>query len=450
MNAPKKIHRLTFELGFPAGLAAGKGSSGNNIAFSRNGMERPVLRGTSLAGILRAAWRKTYGSGDIEKYFGSAADTGTPSALSVPDVVLDFGKDGETLYRTFHHRNRHTGAVLDGGLFSIETAPPDTKGNVTLWLRDDGKLSGKEFFGKLAGILERGLIFGGNGNRGIGLGEVKDGFQYREYNFADVDYLSDHYAWREGTIPSGDEKNNLVPIFPDSTNLLRIDLTLEIPRGQDLLVGDGQGIDADSEPQCLRDENGKPKKWLLPGSTLHGLFRGWITRLAAREGKIVSDSVEKSQEKATGDIIGWMFAKNRRDDDSFVDEIEKTYPVESLFGSLHKAGRIHIADSYCDADQNDTQHRMHVALDAISGGAIEHLLFDNMVLTKGTFPVTIIVENPKEYEVEWIAQTIRALDHGLLRVGASKSAGRLALKGPFTAKGDWHEKLTPKQEGEVR
>jgi hypothetical protein len=67
-------------------------------------------------------------------------------------------------------------------------------------------------------------------------------------------------------------------------------------------------------------------------------------------------------------------------------------------------------------------------LDAISGGAIEGMLFDNDVLTAGEFNVKILVKDAKDYEAKWIAQTLKALDLGVLRIGSSKAAGRLELK----------------------
>jgi len=69
----------------------------------------------------------------------------------------------------------------------------------------------------------------------------------------------------------------------------------------------------------------------------------------------------------------------------------------------------------------------------------EGFLFDNQTLTAGQFTVTIVIKDPSEHEAKWIAQCIRALDMGLLRVGSSKGAGRLALASAPTANGPFNE-----------
>jgi hypothetical protein len=39
----------------------------------------------------------------------------------------------------------------------------------------------------------------------------------------------------------------------------------------------------------------------------------------------------------------------------------------------------------------------------------------------------MLVKNIQEHEAKWLAQTLKALHLGLLRVGSSKAAGRLEL-----------------------
>ncbi len=64
---------------------------------------------------------------------------------------------------------------------------------------------------------------------------------------------------------------------------------------------------------------------------------------------------------------------------------------------------------------------------------MENLLFENTTLVGKTqtaglrFEVTIQMELPSQEEVQWLVKTIRALDVGVLRVGSSKSSGRLSL-----------------------
>jgi CRISPR/Cas system CSM-associated protein Csm3 (group 7 of RAMP superfamily) len=417
MHTYNRIHRLSFELEFPNGLSVGDGCFGNEQLLAKDGAGQLVLRGTSFVGVLRHAYEKTFNNADT--FFGSSAENGQESPLVVSDIVLNAKS---SIRRTSHLRNRHTGAVLDGGLYSIEATPKGTTANITLWYRGEDE----NFFTNLAGLISEGLTFGGNSNRGVGLAAAKE-FYIAKYILSDkkqyADYLNDFYNWRNNKQLSSGEKLEISK-NSESENLT-LEFTLRIPRGQDILIANGN----ENSPQIVTGTDEKDY-YLLPGSSLHGLFRSWITRLAKREGKNISDSAKvyngkkDTPKEYTGEQLGWMFDKKLD-----VHRIDKEYPVESLFGSLHKAGRLHISDSYCLAcDSSHIQHRKHVALDAISGGAIEGALFDNDVLTAGEFPVKIIVKQAKEHEAKWIAQTLKALDLGIVRVGSSKASGRLELK----------------------
>ena len=90
-----RVHRLVVPLEFPAGLAPGAGKdAGNRLVVARDGFDRPVLRGSALAGALRHAWTNAAPreAGAVERWFGHAAkgDDGVdrPSPLRVADVPL--------------------------------------------------------------------------------------------------------------------------------------------------------------------------------------------------------------------------------------------------------------------------------------------------------------------------------------------------------------------------
>lgn len=468
-----RIHSLFLPLVFPSGVALGEGSDFNLLTIARNGAREPVLRGTALAGVLRHAYRhhlKTVGrhmdvDQAVDTLFGSVPKNesrgGTKSWLQVSDCVLDIGNSSAT-QRTHHLRSRHTGAVVDGALFSLEACPPNTKTTAALYLRED------EDFGRvdagplriletLHGLLAEGVTFGGNAARGLGAVTIDAGKTvYRCYDLTDpteyAGWLNDDRAWRVNReLPGNGSPIDAEPSATD--DMLKVEFTLAIPRGQDLLVGDGQGLDHEMEPQRVVDAEGR-QFWRLPGASLRGMFRAWVTRLAARDEDTKEkpvDSVrrhldhdrgEESDDSAlkslSGDNLGWCFLLPKDDRKHGVARTD--CPIASLFGSLFQAGRLHITDAYarCSSDNPDDdlpeeQKRMHVAVDRITGGAAESMLFDNTVLTAYSdgrspkFQVTMRVQDPSEKEAEWLARTLQALDLGILRVGSSKSSGRLEL-----------------------
>ena len=122
-------------------------------------------------------------------------------------------------------------------------------------------------------------------------------------------------------MPSG---QMLYPADDQDCQVLEVRFTLGIPRGQDLLVGDGQGLDHEIEPQRVVGADGNTY-WRLPGASLRGMFHAWVARLAAREGKPVADNVQRHIERETrvrkgerlpkeeqlnGDNLGWCFLPN--------------------------------------------------------------------------------------------------------------------------------------------
>lgn len=496
----RRVHALFLPLRFPSGVAPGEGGDYNVLTVARNGDDKPVLRGTAVAGALRHAWAKhlrDQGKSEAEvkrqtrRFFGWALESrsddderateaqpakrGIDSLLQVGDTVLNqMQQDQDVVTRTHHWRNRHTGVVTVGGLYSLEACPPGSTATVALWLREpmpaideagsatpDDAISADEFLDVLVASLEGGLTLGGNAARGIGAVELdRKSVKYKTYDLSDIEqhasFLDDHLAWRQNSesLPAAESLPEIEREAVSPTTL-QIDFCLKIPRGQDLLVGDGQGRDHEMEPQRVTRVDGT-ECWRIPGGTLRGIFRGWSTRLAARNrppgGGQIADDAETYR-----DLPADKKSKPRHIEPAD----EKTYldcPVNQLFGSVFAAGRIHISDAEapCLAKvkvfengkpgsrevRPEEQVRMHVAVDRVTGGAAESMLFDNTVLTGGPdgkspeFNFSMRVDKPKKHEVEWLVATLHAIDLGILRVGSSKSSGRLCLKRAPVVRGE--------------
>jgi CRISPR/Cas system CSM-associated protein Csm3 (group 7 of RAMP superfamily) len=453
------IHALTFEVVFPHGLCDGQGSGYNRIEMTRDGQGRPVIHGSSIAGVLRHGLPQD----EYVDFFGKPAkeqagdQPGYDSPLQVPDCVLSFSKDNSSeVERTHHLRDRHTKAVQKGGLYSLETCPPGTKMMLTLWLDDSAIAmllgsseqaieSSKAFLSSVHELFRQGITMGGSAARGIGLAETSNSYQYRFYDTCQLEdhaaYLDDHRKWRgaPNVFPTGREQLPKPKLVDDR---LRLRLRLEIPRGQDLLVGDGRGTNFTLEPQIVRGANGK-RLWRLPGSSLRGAWKTWMTRLAAMEQNDgdyrIADSWDHGPD-ANGEKLGFALAVNQDalgDNEDYGDR-NINCPITSLFGSCFKKRRIDIFDSLSecrvvDADKLPyrSQSRMHVAVDRITGGAAESMLFDNAVLTSEDvdfFDVLIWVRTPELREIEWLKKALQAMHHGLIRIGSSKSSGRLSIR----------------------
>ena len=450
------VYKITADVVFPEGIAPGAESRSNKKAVARNGKNETVLRGSALAGVLRSAYANQSGlkshDDKVAMWFGRGMEEeiDTGSILQIEDAVIKSKSINERVHNMI---NRHTGAMVDSGLFSIEAIPPMASTTISITLKAGaGEVEKyKEFISTIVNILGNGLVTGGNRNRGIGRMEVKGDIFLRVFDIDTIDglcnFMDAQYQERKTKALLSGEKQKIV----ENTDVLKISLDFSIPRGEDLLIGDGQEMDYTLKPQSVMFADGTVH-WRIPGSSLRGVIRAWMTRLAAREGLIIRDSIERwyeqydesSPEKYKPDMAGWGFIDKKHQTEYQKDPALLKDPIMDLFGSMYKRGRIHITDSFAPMEEEkDTQDRMHVAVDRFSGGANEGALFNNQVLIekKLKFSVTIFLESPTEDEIKWLIKTFRAIHLGILLVGSSKGGGRLEIKS-ITAKGLQSQAIT--------
>lgn len=462
---------------FPEGVHFGTGKHFNLLAIANDGLGRPVLNGTSLAGWLRNVWRQhlpaartldrrddptnvLFGSAidDTEAAAEGLIDTSVESSVKVTNYVLSTGGE-DFVERTHHYRNRHRGTVLEGGLFGVEMCPPGTTTQLGIWILEptsDAAIGSNEFdeqavqlLNVASATLASGAWMGGSRNRGFGRVEVDGAIEALRFDLSKLshhaNYLAAHRQWRQTGQVRIERKTFDFPLNPKSvrsTERFTLQFTLTIPTGQDLLVAD-TSEDGIPEPQrvAAADSN---TYWRIPGSSLRGLFRSWFHRLAARDSlnsqtqvAIADNAWDYVAREQSGSYTGDQIGIGWTPDPSALPEPSADFwPIVSLFGDLRNPGRIRISDavSRCSdaVPENclESQARMHVAVDRVTGGAAKGLLFRNRVLTTlascpPTFRFHLQIDRPRPQEVQWLARALIALHLGILRVGSSKSAGRL-------------------------
>jgi len=434
----KYAYRISGTVNFPEGVMPGEGGESNILTVAKNGRDKPVLRGTSLAGALRAGLYER-DKVNAEYWFGkelkSGEDKSDDSRIIVADMILNTGSSTIT-NRTHNHINRHTGAVIEKGLFSIESLPPDTTGKLLVYINSrasDNDTEESEFIKVIGAIFGNGLTLGGNRNRGIGRLECLDALVLHSFDISTVAgyaaWMNARYADRTGSSVASGEKLSI----KSGDEQFVLDVTLGIPRGEDFVIGYGKTMGHLAEPQKVKKTDGK-EYWRIPGSSIRGVFREWMTRLAVRDGKTIrnnADSYCKGQLDMCGDNPGWGFYTG---DDRLYYKAkpeELKDPILKLFGSLYHRGRIHITDAFSTTEVHDTdiQERMHVAIDRFSGGANEGMLFDNTVLIGDVrFGLRISIDSPLPEEINRLVKTLKALHLGLITIGSSKGSGRLEIK----------------------
>ena len=196
-------------------------------------------------------------------------------------------------------------------------------------------------------------------------------------------------------------------------NCFTVQVILGIPKGQDALFAEGNDMFPVSAKVAGQE------RWKIPGSTFRGIFRSWMSRLAARDGEKLLDSAERYLE---------------RGDKKDVEDDDRDDAIRSLFGTLYHKGRIHFTDAFSSFSRNDSLHiqrRRHVVIDRFTGGTNDGKLFENSVLVNPDgdlkFTLEVSIQDATEKEVCWLERTFRAMNLGILRFGSSKAAGRLEV-----------------------
>lgn len=421
------MHRICVPVHFPHGVSVGADRIGNGATISRDGVGRPLVRGSSWAGVLRRELHRRDPS--LVKWFDDSRSDqcGRPSNchITVHDSVLYGASDrlASSVIRTHNAVDRHDGAPVAGALFTVEAAVPGASCTLELWiaatLGDDQAV--QALANEIATVFRRGIMVGGSKARGLGECRLSDSTAvvWQRFDLSDPSTLAQWLDLRSGRSHEGGEQRQLGTSrssanAPDKD----LDMTVEfvIPAGQDLLCGDGQVGDRALDVQRVVDAAGN-ELFRLPGSSLRGVMRGWCSRLAAREGKKVAYSHDIACEER------WTGADAA---DVSPDECE----ITNLFGSAQQAGRIHISDALVPVSGSTHSERTHVSIDRAWATSREGMLFSNGVLTKlaQPFKVRIRVKDVAEHEATWIARTLLAIHIGLVRIGSSKAAGRLEVK----------------------
>jgi CRISPR/Cas system CSM-associated protein Csm3 (group 7 of RAMP superfamily) len=435
------VLRLAAEVELPHGAAPGASREGSTSILARDGNGAPLLRGSALAGVLRSQWRRRFNrsEADARKWFGTAASDGSGQASRVMVEDIRFEPSPNASETRVHNLiDRHTGAAVKGGLFFVEAIAPGAKSSLRVVMRAaEAELAeAKEVLGEILGLFDHGVTVGGGAARGTGTLRARMPASFRQFDLASLD---DHAAWLDerreqiaeprGSLPPGDPLASSKPV-----DRLTIDLVLQAAQGQDWLVGGDSGLDASIEPQRIVGADGR-SLLRFPGSAFRGVMRKWVARLAAREGKAISDSYNRAKarqrnpEDLSGAELGWGFVNTAQRAELRANPALVDCPVLSLFGSLYAKGRVHVSDSIVAAERFAVQRRTHVSIDRFGGGASNGFLFStDVVCGAAELELRIEIERPQEQDARWIAQTLKAVDLGVLRIGSSKAAGRFEVR----------------------
>ncbi len=191
---------------------------------------------------------------------------------------------------------------------------------------------------------------------------------------------------------------------------------------------------------CPAMENGK---FVLPGSSLRGILRAHAEKIArtlatlncAKRNEFLMrcpacnpHAGKEAPLSSCNSLLREYHKKNQIPPDKDVKE-EQLCLACQLFGSSYKGSRLYISDGH-HTNEPELKIMDFLAIDRFTGGGKEGAKFNALILWKPAFKVSMLLENPKEWELGWLMLVFRDMLDGLLPVGfgQNKWFGNVELK----------------------
>lgn len=277
-----------FEVETPLRVGGMAGPADVDLVVARDGLGRPYVPGTSLAGALRALLRDRvpgdhtalHGSSDCKpmKPLGAAR-------LVVEDAVLELPKGLDVERRDGVGIDRRFGVAADRAKFDQEVVPRGSHLPMRLILdrgeSADEATAARHALGTLLRLLrDEGLRLGGAQTRGLGQLRLVDGFDVQAYDLRSAPGMLDYLRVRAGERPiathvlSLDDLGGAAP-----TPRLRLSVEIEWqPRGPFMVRSGQDGADNQALP-LMGAAGADAVVPVLPGSSVKGALRSCAERI---------------------------------------------------------------------------------------------------------------------------------------------------------------------------
>ncbi len=444
------LTRVTLEALSAHGIHSGQGDTTHDVLLVRDANGLPALPGSSLAGVLRHAYREQHGQQAAGRLFGQLGPQAQPSWLSVSwglvhdslnrpceglltdadlqDPLLSLLQDSKPLVRQ-RVRLEHTGAASDGGKFDVTLIPAGVR--YTAWLGywcDDSDESRQHWQALLALLSGSPLLLGHGTRSGNG--------HFRTHSLTQARWDLRSAEGRKAYVErprSRRTSHGLQPLQGEAGQpALQVEMTLQAEAGWRVGGGDRSLNEHDKLPAllpqhefCVQWKNDQAllgeHYHLLPGSALKGALR---------------HRVAYHYRCLTGDFAGM----------GGVAETEACPAVVELFGSAEDdqgvAGLLLFSDLRL---QGDSTVLMHNRIDRFTGGVIDGALFSEEVLWQTPLNLRIGTLHPERLEqVDGLARQAlqRALEDlasGWLPLGAGGSRGLGVFSDPSARGPRWSD-----------
>ncbi|MCL0102450.1 CRISPR-associated RAMP protein Csx7 [Dehalococcoidia bacterium] len=190
-------------------------------------------------------------------------------------------------------------------------------------------------------------------------------------------------------------------------------------------IGSGKG-DGTTDALVVKDFNEKP---FIPGSSVRGVLRSTIERIAASLGKnpclLESDNcVTNSRDVLQKEFKKLLEKKNKAQIDAFLNNDSKICSVCRLFGSTVVASKIRITDLLLKEEKAEPSVRHGVAINRDTETAQDKAKFDFEAVPKeSSFSFELIGENLTDDDRALLAVGIQEMINGNFWLGGNTARG---------------------------
>lgn len=442
------LARLTLEAQSAHGIHSGRGDATHDVLLVRDANGLPALPGSSLAGVLRHAYREQFGTRACNQLFGTLGQDAQPSWLGVAwglvhdsqdqpveglhnsgadDPVLSVLLDSKPLVRQ-RVRLNHRGSAEDRGKFDVTLIPAGVRYTTWLTYWCDGSEASAQHWQQLLSQLGSPTLRIGHGTRsGTGVFRVQ-ALAGARWDLRTAEGRKAYCARPRSRATS----HSLQPVALEGLQAPHVELSLQAEAGWRIGGGERSLNHHSKEPDllpqhemCVEWRNGKgalsDHYHLLPGSAIKGALR---------------HRVAYHYRCLTGDFAGNSPA-----------EPETCSAVTALFGQADddnaSAGLLGFHDLQIHNSQTTTL--MHNRIDRFTGGVMRGALFSEEVLWQTPLMLRIDLLQPQRLAaIEPAARSalqlsLEDLANGWLPLGASGSRGLGVFSDPSGQGPQWSD-----------
>ena len=181
------------------------------------------------------------------------------------------------------------------------------------------------------------------------------------------------------------------------------------------------------------------KEYYLPGSSLKGVLRSHLERIARTlvPGSVCIPYYDRRKKipipvESERNADGCGF-RARPDNNTSAQSYSDSCAVCRMFGSLKFGGRFSIGDAYpLEGHKPLPEQRNGVGIDRFTGGTVRGVLFDLQALSGGRFRTNVRLLNFELWQLAALNMLLADLQDELIAVGSGRSRGLGRVRGHVT------------------